>query len=1047
MADNNLHIKLFPKAGQTYDESWGLLTLQNAQEFEFGIKECFDEIEPFQKKYEEDKKIEANRHSKELAELDEKDKFGKEFINKKYEEINKKHQVGAVSKEAMDNYKANLDAYNKGLEERKLKRNKAKETNKINSDKLDEQFNQKKKELEGKYKKVRWVRQLVGLNKPNLGPDSFNESMGESNVHFKIEFSKFLEGGGNMYIEPFFEGSTPRGSTPHGVYVKAIGEPEVLAAQWTDTDNNNIDKQKIKYGSTVRLHTYTQGLYGKYINVQLMDEDSGTVFDPDDELKIYGAEQKARKEYNGDGTPGSNDKQIKAPVLVFTVEENKIPSSALTGNLVVQDGILDYKSDKNPYVQKSMFDIYIDPFWQTDSGEEEFTLYPKIYYTKKDGTEGVVTVQSCLLEIGKGETFRKLKTIEVGNLPVIVGSVETNIAEFHPCRYDEIKVTVEKEIAATNETDKREIIIYSKDDINNKMYLQPIEMVAGFKENLAEVIIDLKNLKTDNCRFEKSNPHKNRVIDITPFQGKKSWKGDGIQNDMSAGISLNGASGNAQLIGAENAFGYIEHDDQKLRFQVAYIYQSLKSYEVLKYFIPSIAKTFSINIPIDTCHKGKVLLKFIVYPDIKWTLKIAFNFDRVDIPKLETSIVEKEEYVTIYLPIPDVVLQYVKHSVYFEQREVMKKKMTVASVDLSLTAQLDQEDDDHYSTEVSASGNIKQKIEEQLKKLGIIGELMQTLFDGSPVEENDATQKGKPLSAKEKQKARKKLGKFIDGGIEEYLEGDISKKSLEKKRKKLEKSLKKNFAIKKRPVIEPEIIWPSLGMSFSWSLSEGKTASAQKRYISNKTGYKLEAAVFADPIIGMGAKLDFLGLIAKAHPIATAIILVVDVASSLAGINIDLYFQAEGKFAGEVSGFLDTLTGDNSFNRDSLNETGEKVAKIEGSLKFTLEGNVSMAGEANAILFKVSAEGEASIKAESEFKIAFSLQANEKGFYLQPIFTFEGLEIEASAKIKVSVKTKGGMSDEEEEEEGEEDDGLSVSGSYQVIDRVIKKLKPIELYE
>lgn len=37
------------------------------------------------------------------------------------------------------------------------------------------------------------------------------------------------------------------------------------------------------------------------------------------------------------------------------------------------------------------------------------------------------------------------------------------------------------------------------------------------------------------------------------------------------------------------------------------------------------------------------------------------------------------------------------------------------------------------------------------------------------------------------------------------------------------------------------------------------------------------------------------------------------------------------------------------------------------------------------------------------------------------------------------------MSDEEEEYG--EDDGLSVSGSYQVIDRVIKKLKPIELYE
>ena len=71
-----------------------------------------------------------------------------------------------------------------------------------------------------------------------------------------------------------------------------------------------------------------------------------------------------------------------------------------------------------------------------------------------------------------------------------------------------------------------------------------------------------------------------------------------------------------------------------------------------------------------------------------------------------------------------------------------------------------------------------------------------------------------------------------------------------------------------------------------------------------------------------------------------------------------------------------------------------------------------MAGETDAILFKVSAEGEASSKAESEFMIAFSLQANKKGFYLQPIFTFDGLEIEANAKIKVTVKTTGGISDE-----------------------------------
>lgn len=89
---------------------------------------------------------------------------------------------------------------------------------------------------------------------------------------FKFSFGEFLEGGGAVYLEPFWEGTIPQGKYPHGILINAKGEsPAVITAEWTNADNIKISNP-LKFGSSVYLNIYTDALYGNNIKVQLKDK-------------------------------------------------------------------------------------------------------------------------------------------------------------------------------------------------------------------------------------------------------------------------------------------------------------------------------------------------------------------------------------------------------------------------------------------------------------------------------------------------------------------------------------------------------------------------------------------------------------------------------------------------------------------------------------------------------------------------------------------------------------------------------------------------------
>ena len=113
---------------------------------------------------------------------------------------------------------------------------------------------------------------------------SFNKGIeGAQTVHFP----EVLEGGGLAYIEAFFQKQALR-EKAIWPFVQAIGIPSIVRTAWTDMQDNPIPVgTKIYWGSHVKLHIYTSGLYGQEVEVTLKDKDT-FILDSDDDLNFGG---------------------------------------------------------------------------------------------------------------------------------------------------------------------------------------------------------------------------------------------------------------------------------------------------------------------------------------------------------------------------------------------------------------------------------------------------------------------------------------------------------------------------------------------------------------------------------------------------------------------------------------------------------------------------------------------------------------------------------------------------------------------------------------
>ncbi|REC46156.1 hypothetical protein [Chryseobacterium pennipullorum] len=513
-----LHIYIESKPGQVFHKDIGWLELKQAESFDVYIKEYKDEKDKLDQKHKSDRKKAYNDYSRKFDEVQKEDKKSDEFIKQNYE----KAKAGQVKKETYD---ANLRKREEGMAARQKQYTELSNEYHKNLETIDKKHDEDVQAAKDKYKSVRWVHQLVGDRRPELTEESFNESVGIGTTAIGFTFDEFLEGGGAVYLEPFWEGTKPQGRYPHGILINAKGKkPEVILGEWTDAQNNKITNP-LKFGSSVYLNIYTGALYGNNIQVQLKDKDQVIRIVT---LGLTNADDKLfATEYLSNNTEERGKEDIAKQGALFeravsVHREKRVPGSAKTGYLVEDDNNkYDGKAKGLPNVQKSKFVVYIDPLWETMGGES-LEIYPVVYHDKIPGKQK--TLQDCILKVHKNAKDEVKVDNSNSNKVVVLSQVETDIAFFHPCQYSLV----------TGEYNGKKATIFEriKDKYKNEIYYR---IVADDKEK--PITITIADLKTDHCAFENKPEETHEKKAVTIKNAPSSYKNLNIgKNNISFSV-------------------------------------------------------------------------------------------------------------------------------------------------------------------------------------------------------------------------------------------------------------------------------------------------------------------------------------------------------------------------------------------------------------------------------------------------------------------------------------------------------------------------------
>jgi hypothetical protein len=175
--------------------------------------------------------------------------------------------------------------------------------------------------------------------------------------------------------------------------------------------DNPIPKgTKVCWGSHLKLHIYTSGLYGQELEIALKDKDT-FILDSDDDLS-YGGSKTFMCEV--DAVKANNNEEGKQGVAgLITENEEKV---------------------KRTYIQKSVINVWVDYSWIKEGGSNI-----KIYSLVKSiqTRKFFENFERNYLEVAyEGKPYNWER--DSSNKPVLVGQIETNIAAYHPCLYKEV---------------------------------------------------------------------------------------------------------------------------------------------------------------------------------------------------------------------------------------------------------------------------------------------------------------------------------------------------------------------------------------------------------------------------------------------------------------------------------------------------------------------------------------------------------------------------------------------------------------------------------
>jgi hypothetical protein len=868
-----------------------------------------------------------------------------------------------------------------------------------------------KKALSEKYKDLNWGWQLVGNKvdpKAMTHNDSFNKGIAGIlyNGYTTLKFPKLLEGGGMAWLEVFDAKNPATGSPPRGVFVQAKGTPKVLRTEWTD-HVYNIIKVKAAFQSEVLLHVYTQGLYGQELKIELIDQD---IFDPNDELL-------------------ANSTALIREVNVFKLHPNELYKEGISNTLVKSDqSQKDNIIESDQYIQKIEMKVLIDSNW-AKTQRDSLKIFVAVKSSKTDVYfEGFERVY---LEVGGNGKKFDIPNVDVTNKPLVVGQVETDAANFHPCRFDKATAKYDKG------EEKFEIQIYPLLD-NNKPKKLTFPIVAGVKQSVQDFFIELEGVKTAECKNKdnKEKDHTGHVIDISKIKHlikngrglpSKKWRAyeykevSGIKNenandenddqepDESSFKNTFKFIAGGQEIKIQESYKVLEDytpftleepTDEKLQLQVGYDYTWNKKVSPLiglaaTIWPNNVAIAQKLPIALHACHPD-LPLDIMVYPDTKWTLQLAFNYDAEEFEELREAYHDKWALEEMKAKdnlknlkkkeegIPDGGKKKVREKARKEKEKIRKEKNKEKNKQLKARKKKSKiSQAKHMFGNITNTGLIDSKlvlmcefdrpyqainftsacdkITNFLHKIGDLKNLVDNIINGKNTETTEhSPTKNKKIS-----------------GREEKLMAKLDKKKS-----------KSNWSF--------EFIPPSVGLSLSWYAENPKDLNTPVM------GTMIEGAIDLDPLFGFEIKYDVYQLLYKIkHPVVLAVVATLDVLDELAGdnfdINLDLIVTSE--ISGSLKGTINTAEG-SSYKERLMKDEDDTPCKFGGKVGISLKGYMQANGDLRYFVFwknKVYVEMSAEIK--TGISIECVTKADEHSIYVEPEIKFEGLLLEGQINM------------------------------------------------
>lgn len=994
MANNTLTAVVLKPTNAGFNEQYRKLTTQEGQTFSVGIKE-----------YIEGKKNIQDRIS---ALETEKKTIDTDLVieqNRLYEQANKRYSEGGQWTELESHNGVQVTHAQVSMDENiKVAKNKAEKLKKSKDDLL-KSLNQELETFEKKFKSVVWAWNLA-YQRSSL-PSGSNETIAKGATEVNLSLKQHLYGGGFAWLEPFFENSIPTGNTKSGLYVHTASQnSKVLIGEWYgyDKDGNplKIDKPIIP-GSKVQLHIYTQSMYGHNIRV---------------ELKANGKTLKANA-YRSVTQVTANKKPDQQTEIVHEIVDSKDlflteveiydysdpksiqpPQGSMTGHLVdpKEDGS-DGTISKLPNVQKAVVDVYIDPAWCI--GEVQIIIKPTIHFgDQKKDLDSVLTV-NCRESV-------KVEMPETGNMPVFVDKIETNFQAFHPCGYNKFAVN-----------DGTRTIDLLEDKSIPPLNL--FELVAGPQNNTHDISIDL-DTDTKECSFDGTlNDHEKHVLTLINYPEKEIEKNAKPEEEKS---STSGSSKVKVQIGGDSAnvsheqviafSGKLEKytadgDDKQLKFKARYIYNytpinfgGIPVHPIFRYFwLGKGVPTNTYMVKSDTCRYQQVV-SVKTYPDAAWSLKLSYKNSTV-----ERELWGNQRYADT------------KKAKFKREPQKWIPAGDGKSIGISLGAKWDNDN------EYDATADVTKQVKALTDSLGAIGRFVNSVFLG---DENKKEEKYKEPDAKHKealesvadkkdQKEKRELEQTRDqlkSARTRYstlvTDRDKAKaqKDIDNLQRKMDRQSKEYDLKLTRSIGSISIQWPQLEAQFEWSLEN----ISQRGPFYNQTGVVLQGVLELTPLIGITATLDFLALAQRAHPVALAVIAAADITLAIIGdgSKITCELSATGTFGGKLQGFLNTKTGENSFNKDDRNANDKQVAELKCDLEFKLKIAIELNIEKKKFFVKVIVTGKLGAEATAKWTAKAPIDTDDFGWYLAPEMTFEGLEIKGEASFSGQVSSRDGKS-------------------------------------